>query len=304
MDGVLLIDKPAGLTSHDVVALLRRSSGERRIGHTGTLDPLATGLLPLVLGQATRLSAYLTRGDKTYEATIRLGFSTETDDALGKPVGAVSATLPGAAEVDLALARFRGTFEQMPPQHSAKMVAGRRAYELARRDQPVALKPVVVTVRALTTLGRDGDLLQLEVTATAGFYVRGLARDLGAALGCGAHLRALRRTRSGAFHIADALAFEEAERLGPAVAAHVVPPARALPHLPAVTLNAAGLARAVHGNPLGPGHLEGRPDVMPATGSGVVEPLAQVVRLLALDGRLVALAEPKAGALHPVVVLG
>jgi tRNA pseudouridine55 synthase len=296
MTGVLLIDKPSGPTSHDVVSRIRRSSGERSIGHTGTLDPRATGLLPLVLGRATRLASLLSSGEKTYDATISLGFATDTDDADGQPLGPAAASLPPADAVQEALTRFRGTFEQVPPRHSAKKISGRKAYELARRDQPVQLAPVAVTVSSLELLSCAGAMLEVRVTAGSGFYVRALARDLGEALGCGAHLQALRRTRSGGFDVAGALSLEEAERLGRGVEERLIPAAEALPHLPSVRMTAAGLTRAVHGNPLGPADLEGR--WVPPAGAG------GPVRLLAGDGRLVALAHSRGGALHPVTVLG
>jgi tRNA pseudouridine55 synthase len=298
MDGVLLIDKPAGPTSHDVVARLRRVTGERSIGHTGTLDPLATGLLPLVLGRATRLSAHLTGGDKTYEAVVRLGFSTDTDDALGQSLGPPAAALPGDDEIAAALERFRGTIAQVPPAHSAKKVAGQRAYDMARKDAPLVLAPVTVTVSSLTSGPRDGDRLPVTITASAGFYVRALARDLGEALGCGAHLAELRRTRVGTFDVGDAIPLAEAERLGPAVVAHVLSPADALADLPAVTVTALGLRRALHGNPLSPEHLAGRS--IPPAGEAATRP----VRILDADGQLVALGHSRGGSLHPAVVLG
>jgi tRNA pseudouridine55 synthase len=296
MDGVLLIDKPSGPTSHDVVARLRRTSGERSIGHTGTLDPRATGLLPLVLGRATRLASLLTGADKTYEAAIRLGVATDTDDADGQPLGEPATALPDAAAIDAALDRFRGAFDQTPPSHSAKKVGGRKAYELARRAAPVELRPVRVTVRALDCTGREGDLVHVRVTATSGFYVRALARDLGRQLGCGAHLAGLRRTQSGAFDVDMAVPLDEAERLGADVAARLLAPADALPDLSAVRLTDSGLRRAVHGNPVGPEHLASR-WIPPATD-------ARPVKVLGPDGRLVALARSRGGALHPVVVLG
>jgi tRNA pseudouridine55 synthase len=297
MTGILLIDKPQGPTSHDVVARIRRSSRERSVGHTGTLDPRATGLLPLVMGRATRLASLLTGSDKTYEATIRLGFATTTDDADGEALGsAVPAPTMQSGDLDSTLDRFRGTFEQVPPAHSAKKVRGRKAYELARKDVPVALAPVTVTVRALEVLGVRDDLVRIRVTATAGFYVRALARDLGAALGCGGHLAALRRTRSGTFDVADAVPLDEAERLGEAVASKVIAPADALPFLTAVRLTASGLARVRHGNPVGPEHLENQWVPPPSTPGPV--------KILDADGSLVALAYPRAGALHPVTVLG
>ncbi len=296
MTGVLLIDKPEGPTSHDVVARIRRATGERSVGHTGTLDPRATGLLVLVVGRATRIASLLASGEKTYECTVRLGVRTDTDDADGRPLGDPVTELPGDAAIDRALDRFRGTFEQTPPAHSAKKVAGRKAYELARREEPVTLAPVTVTVSVLERVGRDGDGVHLRLTATSGFYVRALARDLGQALGCGAHLHALRRTRSGRFDVGSALPLAEAERIGRDLADRLIPPAEALPHLVAVRLTARGLVRATHGNPLGPEDLAGR-WVPPAATAGPV-------RMLAEDGRLVALAHARGGALHPVIVLG
>ena len=277
------------------------------MGHTGTLDPRATGLLPLVMGKATRLAPYLAGSDKTYEATIQLGSETDTDDA----GGAVSngsggsggsggsegsgGSLPTESEVQLALLRFAGTFDQVPPMVSAKRVDGHKSYDLARQNKAVELKPVSVTVRHLELTGVDGALVRLVVTATAGFYVRALARDLGRALGCGAHLAALRRTRSGTFDISQAVPLEEAERLGPAVEKYLISPADALAHFPAVTVNDLGLKRVTHGNPLSPEHLAGR--FVPTAATG------EKVRILDESGALIALADSRGGALHPSVVI-
>jgi len=298
LDGILLIDKPSGPTSHDVVARIRSVTKERSVGHTGTLDPRATGLLPLVLGRATRLASVLTGGDKTYEASIRLGSCTATDDADGAETERFNGVLPDETQVDDALASFRGTFDQTPPAHSAKKIRGEKAYDLARRDVSVELKPVSVTVRRLERRAYAGGVVWLEVSATSGFYVRALARDLGRTLGCGGHLDTLRRTHAGRFSVAQAMPLAEAERLGPEVLQHVLSPADALDELPAVTVTEAGLKRAVHGNPLGPEHLERRfvpPAGLSASGQ---------VRVLAPDGRLVALAGSRGGLLHPAVVLG
>ena len=296
MTGVLLIDKPSGITSHDVVARMRRVLQERSIGHTGTLDPMATGLLVLVVGKATRLASLLSGGDKTYDATVRLGVATTTDDAEGEAIGDIAADLPDDDAVRAALDMFRGTFSQLPPPYSAKKVDGVRAYRLVRQDKPVNLSPVDVTVRELAWLGRDGADVSVRVQATAGFYVRALARDIGARLGCGAHLASLRRTRSGSFDVNDAWRLDEAEAAGPATTAErLISPADALPDLAAAEVTQAGLARVLHGNSLDQDHLVGIPPVQDAS------PLP--VRLLS-DGRLVALARWRAGALHPVVVLG
>jgi tRNA pseudouridine55 synthase len=298
VDGVLLIDKPSGPTSHDVVARVRSVSRERSVGHTGTLDPRATGLLALVLGKATRLASVLSGTDKTYDATIRLGSTTDTDDADGSVI-ATSNVRPDDAAMDAALGRFRGTFEQLPPNHSAKKVGGHKAYDLARRAAPIALAPVPVTVRTLHLTRRDGDIVSVLVTASAGFYVRALARDLGQALGCGAHLESLRRTAVGRFDVAQALPLDAAERLGQSgLASHILSPADALGDFPSVTVNADGLRRVLHGNPLSPQHLHGR--ALPSAGSSP----ATRIRVLADDGHLVALAASRGGALHPTVVLG
>jgi len=296
VDGVLLIDKPAGPTSHDVVMRIRRATGQRSVGHTGTLDPRATGLLPLVLGKATRLASLLTGADKTYDAAVRLGVATTTDDADGEPLGQPVTELPDEAAILRALDELRRITTQVPPAHSAKKVRGRKAYDLARRDQPVELSPVPVTIHALELVGCDAGLVRLLLTVSSGFYVRALARDLGRSLGCGGHLEALRRVRSGAFDVGDAIPLDEAERAGRGLAGRLISPADALPQLAAVTMNAAGLRRAVHGNPLDPDHLEGR--WVPAASAG------GPVKMLAPDGQLVALAWSRGGALHPVVVLG
>jgi tRNA pseudouridine55 synthase len=296
MNGVLLIDKPSGPTSHDVVARIRRATGQRDIGHTGTLDPMATGLLPLVLGRATRLASVLTAGDKTYEAAVRLGFATETDDEEGQPIGEPCERLPADDAIAGAVNQFRGTFEQIPPAHSAKKIGGERAYELARRSATVVLKAVTVSVRDIEVLGREGPIVRVRITAASGFYVRALARDLGARLGCGGHLAALRRTHHGPFAVADAAPLAEAERLGGALASRLIAPADALRHLDAVRVTATGLQRALHGNAIGPEHLDGQ-GVTVLTGT-------RPIRVLSADGRLVALAERRAGSLHPVVVLG
>jgi len=299
MDGVLLIDKPLGLTSHDVVARVRRVTRERSVGHAGTLDPRATGLLVLVLGRATRIASFLTSHDKSYDAVVRLGISTDTHDAEGRTVTAESEPqIPSGRAVAAALDAFGGTFLQVPPSHSAKKIQGQKAYDLARRDQPVVLEPVSVTLRQLETVALEGSRLELRMTVTAGFYVRALARDLGERLGCGAHLEALRRTASGRFGLGQALTLAEAERLGPSLADRLLSPAEALAELPGVELTDAGLRRATHGNWLNQEHL------VPGNGPLLLDPPHPRFRLLGPGGRLIAVAEPRRGTLHPVVVLG
>ena len=295
MTGVLLIDKALGPTSHDIVARIRNTARERSVGHTGTLDPLATGLLPLVMGKATRLAPYISGADKTYEATIRFGSESDTDDAGGNPTNPTTLTNPTNLEIVTALQRFVGTFAQVPPIVSAKRVDGQKSYDLARQNKAVELKPVSVTVRDLQLTKVEGALAYVTVTATAGFYVRALARDLGRAIGCGAHLAALRRTRSGSFDVSQAIRIEDAERLGPAIVDYLINPSDAVAHFQAITVNDLGLKRVQHGNPLNPGHLAGH--FVPTTNAG------EKIRILDPSGALIALADSRGGMLHPSVVI-
>ena len=295
MNGVLVVDKPAGPTSHDVVARARRAIGERRIGHTGTLDPLATGVLPLVVGRATRLAQFLSSDEKEYIADVRFGAATATYDGEGRvaaPDAGACSTLRTEALGPL-LDDFRGTYWQTPPPFSAKKIGGTPAYRLARADRPVELKPVRVTVHALEVLSCAGDLVKLRIVSSSGFYVRSLASELGKRLGCGAYLDGLRRTRAGAFTLENAVALDDLERGAAGATAHLVPMDALLPFLPPVVVNDRGARRAAHGNALAPEDLSGLP----------AGPAARV-RVLAADGTLLGIAEPRAdGLLHPVVVL-
>ena len=204
IEGVLLVDKSAGFTSHDAIARARRVLGVRRIGHMGTLDPFATGLLVLLVGRVTRLAAYIQGEPKVYDATIRFGARTDSDDATGQVIG--TAPIPDARSVEDALPRLTGVLEQMPPAFSAKQVDGVRAYDAARRGVPLELRPSLVTVHAWSIRGwRSADELDVTVTCGGGTYIRALARDLGTLTGSVAHLSALRRTRSGPFSVDDAI---------------------------------------------------------------------------------------------------
>jgi len=300
MHGALIVDKPAGPSSHDVVARVRRATGIRRVGHTGTLDPMATGVLVLLLGRATRLARFLAAGEKAYDATVRLGVATDTYDAAGREVPPATAPIPAAAvdraTVEAALAGFRGVVRQSPPPYSAKHIGGVRAYELARRRTPVVPPPVVVTVHALDVAWLEGDHLGLRVVSSGGFYVRSLAHDLGVRLGCGAHLEALRRTGTGGFGLAEAVPLATVEAESVSALERLVPMADLLPNLPGVVLTERGAQRAAHGNAVGFAEVAGKTGG-PAGGSGPV-------RLLDGSGALVAIAERDDRlALHPVVVL-
>jgi len=297
-DGVLVVDKTEGPTSHDVVALARRALGVSRIGHTGTLDPLATGVLPLVIGRATRLAQFLTASDKCYEATIAFGRTTDSYDAKGA-ITMECDRRPDRAALDAALPTFRGTFEQTPPIYSAKNIDGERSYELARRGKATEStrpKAVTVSVSRLDLLAFDGDTARLAMQASAGFYVRSLAHDLGQTLGCGAVLTALRRTRSGEFGLDHAISLADVLQTSrESIAAKVIPLSALMPDIPAVVLrSAAHVDRVKNGV-----------EVVPADVLTPLLPLPPMVRLLDPDHRLVGLAKPAstAGNLHGWVVL-
>jgi len=319
MDGLLVIDKPSGPSSHEVVARVRRALGEQRIGHTGTLDPAATGVLPLVIGRATRLARFLSASDKSYEAVVRLGTATDTYDGAGTPAGpSYPGALPPREAVDRALDTFRGTFLQQPPAYSAKKIGGRRSYSLARAaarsagdgiqrsstDAGALPTPVSVTTHSLVLVSVEGDRVTLNVSCSAGFYVRALAHDLGVRLGIGAHLLALRRTRSGDATLDLALQLDAIER-EPALAIRaIVPLSRMLPGLSSVTLTSDGVRRAAHGRDLGPADTEeGIGSLFPG-GSPEKTP-DPFFRLLDPAGDLVAIGTPAGvpGLLHPAVVL-
>ncbi|MDP3717176.1 MAG: tRNA pseudouridine(55) synthase TruB [Acidobacteriota bacterium] len=297
-DGVLVVDKPQGPTSHDVVTLARRALGVSRIGHTGTLDPMATGVLPLVIGRATRLAQFLTASDKDYEATVAFGRATNTYDAMGTVV-TTAAERPSRSQVERALGAFRGTFEQTPPAFSAKNIAGERSYEIARKakDGVVVLpKAVTVTVRELDLVSFAGETAVLHMRVTAGFYVRSLAHDLGAALGMGGVLVGLRRTRSGEFGLDAAVPLAEVLKADrEALATRLLPFSALLPELPMVTLRGLEhLDRVKNGVEIAPGDLVAPLNTAP-----------ELVRVMGADGTLVALAKAgkTPGFLHASIVL-
>jgi tRNA pseudouridine55 synthase len=304
MDGLLVVDKPEGPTSHDVVVRVRRALGERRIGHTGTLDPAATGVLPLVLGRATRLAQYLSAADKRYEAVISLGRETDTYDADGQTVGALATgPLPDRAAIDRALDAFRGTFLQAPPRVSAKRIGGRRSYDAARSADPgEPPAPVRVTASAVDLVAVRGPLVQLNIECSSGFYVRSLAHDVGASLGTGAHLVSLRRTHAGDLSLRDAVSLDRLERDPGAALDALIPLRLMLPRCATVQLTAEGVRHARHGRDLGSSDFVAPPT--PARAGGRSKD-PDVFRLLDGEGELVGLARPSRapGLLHPSVVL-
>lgn len=274
VDGVLLLDKPLGLTSNDALQKARRLFSAAKGGHTGTLDPLATGLLPLCFGEATKFSADLLDADKTYEAVLKLGVTTDTGDAEGAVTGTVAVDAAESAILSV-LPRFVGDIRQIPPMHSALKRDGRPLYELARQGIEVERAPRAVTVHAIDCLGFAGGLLTLRVACSKGTYIRVLAADIGQALGCGAHLTALRRTRVGDLDLAGAVTLAELEALDEAERAGCLQPVDALlRNLPVVSVAGEAAERFRHGNPV---------DLQPGLGGKI--------RVYA-DGRLIGVAEP------------
>ena len=308
MDGVLVVDKPPGLTSHDVVAHARRALGVRRVGHLGTLDPIATGVLPLVVGRATRLASLLSAGRKTYDGRILLGISTDTYDTTGRitadardRMGANLVNAPDRQAIEHVIETFVGTRPQRPPPFSAKKVRGVRAYKLARKNRPVAPEAVEVTVQSIEVLAVEGAHVRCRVICDPGFYMRALAHDLGVALGCGACLEALRRERNGAFDLRGAVPLEEIEARGPAITERMVPLDALLPEFPRLVLTEQGARRALHGNDLTAADVVSASAewTAPAAAAGGV-----VAKLHDGQGVLIAIAKADAGRLlHPTIVL-
>ncbi len=250
MNGLLVIDKPGGMTSHDVVNRLRKITGERSIGHLGTLDPMATGVLPLLAGRFTRLAQYFTSAEKTYTGAIRFGFATDTYDAEGETVGNVVTPELTVEQVRAAARRFVGESEQMPPAFSAKKIAGTPAYKLARAGKPVELKPATVRITSFEIVELDRAEASFMISISAGGYVRSVAHELGCDLGCGAHLSSLRRTRAGAFTLDDAHTLEELGALAGDVEGleqMCLHPRCLLPEMPSVTGDEFALGRLRNG---------------------------------------------------------
>lgn len=282
-NGILPVDKPEGPTSHDVVAQARRALGTRRIGHTGTLDPFASGLLLLCIGPATRVAEYLVGMDKSYQAVIRLGERTDTDDRTGTVLSATEEWRELQLEsVRAAAAEFQGELAQVPPAYSAKKVEGERMYERARRGQAVDLPPVPVTVYRLTILSMALRDITVEIDCSSGTYIRSIARDLGERLGVGAHLAALRRTRIGSHEVSEAIpvtALDDAD----AVRRAWIPAVQALGHFQQVEVSPAQAREIGHGGPV----------AAPAsvTGGAAVA--------ITLAGELIAIGEVAGGMLRP-----
>lgn len=307
MNGAFIIDKPAGLTSHDVVARLRKIIGERRVGHTGTLDPFATGVLVTLVGRATRLAQFLSGAEKEYEAVIRLGYQTDTGDMTGTRLPANSTTEAlHRQQIETAMSLLTGEMDQTPPMYSAKKIGGRKLYELARKGEEVAREPVRITVRKFEAIHAD-DLqpkqnddgtcdIKVRVVCSAGTYIRTLAEDLGKQLGVGAHLAELRRTRAGTFRIEEAITIEQLAALSESNSAEskMIPPDTILSHLPAIDLTAEDVTRTLHGIDLSLNH---HVDLNWEDGAAV--------RMRSQDNKLIAVGtfDESRKAVHPKIVI-
>ena len=248
MNGLLVLDKPSGVTSHDVVSIVRRATGEKSIGHLGTLDPMATGVLPLLLGKYTRLAQFFGQAEKHYTGEIRFGFATDTFDAEGEPAGEALPLTLSLEELRVLAEHFHGDMDQMPPVFSAKKIGGVPAHKLARAGKDVPVKPARITIHEFELLTLDGDNATFTMTVSAGGYVRSVAQELGAMAGCGAHLSSLRRTQAGVFTLAQAITIDELKALPrEEIEARLPHPRTLLTDMPSVTVDEQTAGRIRNG---------------------------------------------------------
>jgi len=274
------------MTSHDVVSRVRRIAGEQSVGHLGTLDPMATGVLPLLLGKYTRLAQFFSLADKTYTGTVRFGFATDTYDAEGESVGPVIAPAISLEQIREAAIPFRGEISQMPPAFSAKKIGGKPAYKLAREGKPVELKPKTIHIHEFAIDNLVGDTASFQMKVSAGGYVRSVAHELGQTLGCGGHLSSLRRTQAGAFTLEQAWTLEQ---LAADFDCALLHPRSILLEMPCVSADTAALGKLRNGNQANLAEFSG----------------AEVVKVFAGQRELVAVAKRVAGTLfQPMMVLG
>jgi tRNA pseudouridine55 synthase len=293
MDGVLVVDKPEGWTSHDAVNRVRRLANIRRVGHLGTLDPLATGVLPLVVGRATRLARFFVRGDKIYDAVIHFGYSTDTYDRDGTAVSPITEPVIDRAQLESALESFTGLLQQAPPPISAKKIGGTPAYKLARKNLPVDLKPVQVTVHSIELVGLEACEAHVLVRCSAGTYMRSIAHDLGKVFGCGAFLKGLCRRASSEFTLDQAHPFGELEELVRAgrFGDAVIPTGRLLPEFPSELVDALTASQIRQGRDFRVSPFRARPGT-------------RYVKAISQEGELVAIGEMKLPSVyHPFLVL-
>jgi tRNA pseudouridine55 synthase len=290
MNGLIILDKPAGMTSHDVVSIVRRATGERSVGHLGTLDPMATGVLPLLLGKYTRLAQFFADSDKHYAGTIRFGFATDTFDAEGTPTTEPAALTLSLSELRVLAERFRGTMEQVPPIYSAKKIGGVPAHKLARAGKEVRVKPARITIHNFEVESLEGETAAFAMQVSAGGYVRSVAHELGQMAGCGAHLASLRRTQAGVFGLAQSITVDELKALTlEEIAARLPHPRTILPEMPAVIVDETTAGRIRNGMQVNVQELSAAP----------------LIKVFSGPRELLCVARRVAGTLvQPMVVLG
>lgn len=290
MNGLLIVDKPAGITSHDVVSIVRRATGEKSVGHLGTLDPMATGVLPLLLGKYTRLAQFFGKAEKHYTGTIRFGFATDTFDAEGEPAASPRALELSLDDLRELAQQFAGEIDQMPPVFSAKKISGVPAHKLARQGKEVPVKPARITIHNFALTALEGDTASFEMHVSAGGYVRSVAHELGQLAGCGAHLASLRRTQAGTFTLAQSLTVEELKTLSIAeIEARLPHPQTLLPEMPSVIVDEQTAGRIRNGIQVNLPEFSRAP----------------LVKAFASPRELIAITRRIAGTLmQPIVVLG
>jgi tRNA pseudouridine55 synthase len=301
ISGVYIIDKPAGLTSHDVVAQVRRILDTRQVGHFGTLDPFATGLLPVSAGKATRFAQFYLKSRKAYAGMIRFGFATDTYDATGTPASDAAPCPIEANVINVLFTELTGRIQQTPPPFSAKHVDGKRAYDLARQQKPVVLEPVEVEIYALELLGIDGECVRFAVECSGGTYVRSLAHDLGKRLGCGAHLAELRRTGVAEFSEAQLVTLDKLAAAAQEgnVASCRVPMEALLPDFPDLVVHGREEQSIRHGHQFQLARV-----ARPGRGGAASANVPKILKVMNADRRLIAIARHVVGAVyHPDVVL-
>jgi tRNA pseudouridine55 synthase len=290
MNGLLILDKPSGLTSHDVVAIVRRATGERSIGHLGTLDPMATGVLPLLLGKYTRLAQFFGQAEKVYTGTIRFGFATDTFDAEGEPATTPMALTQSLEELRALSAPFRGAIDQVPPIYSAKKINGVPAHKLARAGKDVPVKPARIFIHDFELTALDGDLAAFNMHVSAGGYVRSVAHEIGETAGCGAHLASLRRTRAGSFNLDHSISLNDLKTLPVAdIEARLPHPRTLLPDMPSVIVDEQTAGRIRNGMQVNVAEFSTAPQI----------------KIFSGPRDLLAIAQRVAGTLiQPIVVMG
>ena len=290
MNGLLVLDKPSGLTSHDVVAIVRRATGEKSIGHLGTLDPMATGVLPLLLGKYTRLAQFFGQSEKHYTGNIRFGFATDTFDAEGAPTTETKPLTQSLEDLRVLSRQFHGEIDQLPPIFSAKKIAGTPAHKLARAGVDVPVKPARITIHGFHLTSLEADTAAFAISVSAGGYVRSVAHELGQLAGCGAHLSSLRRTRAGAFTLGHSITIDQLKAATPAQLEALLPhPRTLLPEMPSVTVDDQLAGRLRNGMQVN------LPDFSQAP----------LIKIFSTPTELLAIGRRIAGTLmQPIVVLG